>query len=157
MNKKICVDIKGDNHKIAIDKLQFRPSVYGILIEDNKILLLKQWDGYDFPGGGIEIDETIEQALEREFWEETGIKVKQDKLITCETSFFLTPKGKALNSILIYYTVKKISGEISINNIAKSEQEYIGIPEWINLEKIEQLKYYNSIDSIKIIKKAVNL
>jgi hypothetical protein len=37
------------------------------LIENNKILLSKQFDGYDFPGGGVNLDETLEETCAREF------------------------------------------------------------------------------------------
>lgn len=50
----------------------------GVLIHDHKILLVKHkklglWLN---PGGHIEPNELPHQAAEREFWEETGIKVK---------------------------------------------------------------------------------
>jgi len=50
----------------------------GILIVEDKILLIKHkklgiWLP---PGGHIEPDELAHQAAEREFWEETGLKVK---------------------------------------------------------------------------------
>ena len=50
----------------------------GILIHDNKVLLVKHkklgiWLP---PGGHIEPNELAHQAAEREFWEETGLKVK---------------------------------------------------------------------------------
>jgi 8-oxo-dGTP pyrophosphatase MutT (NUDIX family) len=74
MNKKIiCKDIKGNEYAVPVEQLSFRPSVYGIIIQEGKILLSKQWDGYDFPGGGIKLGETIEQALLREVKEETGL------------------------------------------------------------------------------------
>ena len=49
----ICRDLDKREFAVSSDKLVFRPSVYGILIENSKVLLPKQWDGYDFPGGGI--------------------------------------------------------------------------------------------------------
>jgi len=90
IKKIICYDIKGKQHKISSEELSFRPSVYGIIIQDDKILLSKQWDGYDFPGGGVELGETIKNALTREIKEETGLIVKVGKIIACENSFFKT-------------------------------------------------------------------
>jgi 8-oxo-dGTP pyrophosphatase MutT (NUDIX family) len=69
----VCHDHDNQEFIVAPSQLSFRPSAYGILIEDNKVLLSKQWDGYDFPGGGVEVDETLEEAVVREFWEETGL------------------------------------------------------------------------------------
>lgn len=57
--------------------------VRGIILFDDNIILMKRErikEGkkvlyYDFPGGGVEEGETLEQALHREILEELGIKV----------------------------------------------------------------------------------
>ena len=57
----------------------------GIVIKDNKILLVKS--DYDnkiywiLPGGGLHIGESLKGCVKREVFEETGIKVKVGKLI----------------------------------------------------------------------------
>jgi len=57
----------------------------GILIEDNKLLLLKQYvnsdRNYSLPGGTLEEGETLEQCLVREMKEETGLDVKLKRLL----------------------------------------------------------------------------
>lgn len=159
-NKKIvvCRDRDGKKHEVGIDKLKLRVGIYGILIEDGKILLSKQWDGYDFPGGGVKIDEMLDAALIREFFEETGLKIKQGKIIACESSFFKTFFTKRyLNNILIYYLCEKVGGKLSLDNIDEDEKEYISMPEWIDLKDIRGIKFYNSVDSIKIIEKACEM
>jgi len=86
--KIICKDVHGKEYEIAVGQLSFRPSVYGVIIQDGKAFLSKQWgDGYDFPGGGIELGETIEEALKREVKEETGLEVKVGEIIAVENSF----------------------------------------------------------------------
>lgn len=156
--KVACYDIHKKKKTVDSKKLSFNISVYGIIIKDGKILLSKQWDGYDFPGGTIKIGERIEDALEREVWEETGIKVKADKLVGCFDSFFISPyKNKNLHSFTIYYTCKNIKGEISMKNIAPFEKTYIKGAEWISLNKIRKLKFYNSIRSQEFIKKALKI
>ena len=56
-----------------------------ILNEENKMLMVKQHheekDIWMVPGGGIEDGESSFEAAEREVFEETGIKVKTDRLI----------------------------------------------------------------------------
>ncbi len=152
-----CRDIKGKEYLVDSKKVAFRPSVYGILIKQNKILLSRQWDGYDFPGGGIKINETIREALKREFLEETGLRIKPKKLIECQTSFFITPfEEEAVNSILIYFLCAKNSGRISTRNFDKYEKKYAQKAEWIGLSEIENIKFCNSVDSIEIIGKALN-
>ena len=159
MSKKIlCHNTDKEEFEVDSDKFVFRPSAYGILFEDNKILLSKQWDGYDFPGGGVDIHEKVEEAVEREVFEETGIKCKTLETVHCETSFFhpshSKKKGRYWNSVLVYFLAKKISGELSIDNLDDEEKEYAGMPEWIDLGRIDKIKFYNSVDAVEIIKKA---
>lgn len=159
-----CHDINGKLYKVDAKKLIFRPSIYGILIERNKVLLSKQWDGYDFPGGGAEIYETIDDTLTREFWEETGFKVKPVKIIHVNSSFFYplsrnSGKNKTYwNCQLFYVSVKKISGKLSKANFDQYEKEYADLAEWIDIKKLNRLKFYNKLGrqgSIKIIKQAL--
>ena len=50
----------------------------GCLIHQGKVLLIKhkKLNSWLCPGGHIDPDELPHQAAEREFWEETGVKVK---------------------------------------------------------------------------------
>jgi 8-oxo-dGTP diphosphatase len=157
--KIVCRDIQGNTKEVSSDQLTFRPSVYGVLIENNKVLLSKQWGGYDFPGGGIEIRETIEEALKREFFEETGLKIEPIKPIACETSFFYPTHSKKLmgqywNAPLIYFLVTQVGGKISNNYVDEDELGYMDLPEWIELDRIGEIKFYNSVDNAMIIQKA---
>lgn len=154
-----CRDVHGKESEAPINKFKFRPSVYGVLIEDGKILLSRQWDGYDFPGGGIEIDETIEEGLKREFVEETGIQIELIMPIHCETDFFNPDytdkyKGQYWNCIMMYYLVKKVGGELTKDNLCDTEQEYADMPEWMDLDDIYNNKFFNSVDSVKLVENA---
>lgn len=60
-------------------------------------------------------DETLEQALVREFFEETGMNVEAGRVVHAETSFFNPShsskhKDEYWNCPLIYFAVKRISG-----------------------------------------------
>jgi 8-oxo-dGTP diphosphatase len=161
-NKVVCHNLDNEEFEVEADKLIFRPSVYGILIEDNKILLSKQWDGYDFPGGGADKHETLEQALVREFFEETGIRVEAGHVVHAETSFFnpshsTKHKDEYWNCPLIYYTVKRTGGEISKDNFDDEEKNYADLPEWIELDKVSTLRFMNSVDSADVVNKAKDL
>lgn len=59
--------------------------VYGIIIKNNKIVLVKKARGgykgkLDLPGGGIEHTESVEEALERELMEEAGVSILNKEL-----------------------------------------------------------------------------
>ncbi|MFA5155155.1 MAG: NUDIX hydrolase [Patescibacteria group bacterium] len=156
----ICHDIKGNEYEVPPSRLKFRPSVYGVLIEDGQVLLSRQWDGYDFPGGGVEIDETLEEAVAREFWEETGLKVRPLYAFHALTSFFKPmTRGAAApewNCPLIYLLVERIDGELSKDNCDQYESAYLGLPEWLPLDDLLGRKFYNYLGekSIDIIRRA---
>lgn len=156
----ICHDQFGKQYRVSAEKLSFRPSIYGILIEKNKILLSKQWDGYDFPGGGSELHETAEDTVKREFWEETGFKVKPVRLIYAGTSFHYSIVRKQYwNCPFFYFLVKKIGGKLSTVNFDEYEKRYANLAEWIDIGKIGRIKFINSFlgnqGSRKLIKEAL--
>lgn len=60
--------------------------VYGVLIKNNKILLIKKANGpykglLDLPGGTVEFAEDVTTTLERELKEEVGIELTSYKLL----------------------------------------------------------------------------
>jgi len=70
---------------------QFRPSIYGLLIQPERILLVRAppalYGVVGFPGGGIEPGEAPLDALRREFVEETGIEIEPVRLLWATTGF----------------------------------------------------------------------
>lgn len=154
-------DKDGNFHDVPVEDLVFRPSAYGIIIADGKILLSKQWDGYDFPGGGIEISETIHEAVVREVWEETGMNVTVGDVVTCESVFFsfthqeVTQKFHA-NTILIYCLCAVTGGTLSSDHLDADERKYAELAEWVPLSDIRTIRFYNSVDSVKIIDRALH-
>jgi len=62
---------------------KIRVSSRAIIINDDKILLNCFGGGlyFNFPGGGIEENETAKQAVEREVLEETGLTVRVGDLV----------------------------------------------------------------------------
>lgn len=155
-----CVDIDGNWHQTTADMLVFRPSVYGVIIRDGKILLAKQTQGYDFPGGGIEKSELIADALVREVKEETGVDVSVGGLVTVETSLFRgnredNHQQAFFQSILIYYRCDYIGGELTTDNFDEYEKSYGEMPEWVPLDKLADIRFASSIDCHEVVRKAL--
>ncbi|MCU0652707.1 MAG: NUDIX domain-containing protein [Candidatus Pacebacteria bacterium] len=152
-NKKvICKDKDGNDYEIAAQQLKFRPSVYGVIVRDGKILLSRQWDGYDFPGGGVNLGERIEEALRREVWEETGFEVRPSGLLTCVDDFHkMTFDGTYVQSILVYYSCVITGGELTKENFdaAAREIDYMNLAEWVDLADIGKVRLYNPIRDVK--------
>ncbi len=91
---------------------KLRVRVCGICIENNKILLVKHTSqgGKSLwipPGGGLEFDENVMSCLEREFLEETGLKIKMEKLL-CINEF----KEKKIHAIELFFKVSVLGGRL---------------------------------------------
>jgi len=65
--------------------LDIKVRVTGILIENERLLLVKQRvndsRGWSLPGGTLEPGETIEECIIREMKEETGLNTEIEKLL----------------------------------------------------------------------------
>ena len=58
-------------------------SVAGIVVDDkDRVLVIQRRDNghWEPPGGVLELDETPEQGVQREVFEETGVRVEVDRL-----------------------------------------------------------------------------
>lgn len=88
--------------------------IYGICVQNGKVLMIKKGRGpykglLDLPGGKIEPGETFQQALYREFDEETGAKVLDYKpLCVSEYQCQWVNEGeqKAFHHVAIYNVVE---------------------------------------------------
>jgi len=150
-----CRTIEGEIKEFPVSELSFRPSVYGVAIKDGKVLLSPQWDGYDIPGGGVDLGELITDTLVREVKEETGLEVKPLRVLLVQDDFFFHPyKKKPLQTPLIYFLCEVVGGEISDKGFDEHEKKYAKKAEWMPLDKVPSLKFYNPINSPKLIKDA---
>lgn len=87
-------DRKGNYHEKPENiRSKKRESANGIYIKDGKVLLVKpSWVNiWEFPGGGKESNESLIEALKREFSEETGceiIKFDENPIYQIDTKFY---------------------------------------------------------------------
>lgn len=106
-----------------------------VVFNENKEILMqlrsdyKQWG---FPGGGIELGETLEETAKRELEEETGLILDSLKLIDLmsgEETYRVYPNGDKVYDVTAIYEVTKYHGEIKIN-----DDESLGF-KWFNLNE----------------------
>ena len=62
---------------------QFRIAVSALIFDEGRILLAlrRDIDWWNLPGGGMEIGETVDEALRREVYEETRLEVVIERLV----------------------------------------------------------------------------
>lgn len=95
--------------KSYMNRLRVRSS--GLLVENNSLLLVEVlspitnlWTWIP-PGGGVEFGETLEEAAQREFLEETGLKVSVSSRIHFDQ--IIEPP---IHAIEFYFVVQKQGG-----------------------------------------------
>lgn len=151
-------DVFGKSHQVSVSELSWRPSVYGIVIDDGKVLLSPQFgDKFDLPGGGVDLGEDLEAAVMREVKEETGIDVEVIKLVTVKSSLFASVHGdgKTYHSILIYYLCNKVGGKISDEGFDEYEKQYAGLAQWVSLSEVDTINIASTLDYRPIVKEAM--
>lgn len=159
MQQVTTKDVYGKKHQVDAALLKWRPSAYGIVFKDNKVLLVPQFQGkYDVPGGGAEITETIEETVLREVYEETGLTVKIRQIIGVKQSFFSSTHDKAstqhYNSLLFYYLCEYVSGEVSTDGFDEEEIHYAQEAQWVPLDKLDDIELASTVDYKDLIRKA---
>lgn len=114
----------------------------GICIENDQVLMighhaiLGETIFWSPPGGGVEVGETAEEALKREFLEETGLEIKVGKLLLMN-EFVALP----LHGIELFFEAKIVSGKLVLGQDPEmnSEQQLIQKIAWMSLDEIKSL------------------
>lgn len=147
MKTIITEDLFGGKHEAKVADLHLSVHVYGMAIENGKALVVPQKGGYDWPGGTMELGETLAETLKRECREETGLELEPVKLVGAYTSFFHhVYKHVDTQGILMFYLAKVVGGEISSANFSDYERDYAMEAQWIPLEELKKLHHVCSVD-----------
>nr|MBI1229867.1 NUDIX domain-containing protein [Cytophagales bacterium] len=120
---------------------RLRTRVNGILIEDQKILMINHYMGegkffWNVPGGGMKYGSSAPDNLAREFQEETGLEVAVgDYLFVHE---FLRPP---LHAVELFFEVKKMGGNLlkGIDPELDAEHQVIADLRFLSVEEIQQI------------------
>ena len=86
-------------------ELRFPVSVKGVLIEDDRVvLLLNEREEWELPGGRLESGEDPTVCLEREFFEELGVEVVVEGILDCWL-YRVLPEKEVL---IVTYAVRRM-------------------------------------------------
>ena len=115
------------------------------LVEDgNKILLQNRvkedWKGYTLPGGHVEKDESFVDAVIREMKEETGLDIKNPKLVGVKQ--FPIEYGRY---VVFLFKTNEYSGDLLSSNEGKME--------WVHYDKLKDI---NTVDDFEDLLKVMN-
>lgn len=101
-----------------------RPTAFGLVLHEARMACVRVDRGdrsyFDLPGGAVDGEETEEQALVREFLEETGMSVRPVARICEAAQFFRRSDGKPLNNVGGFWLAELVS----VDPAAKVEADH---------------------------------
>jgi 8-oxo-dGTP pyrophosphatase MutT (NUDIX family) len=133
------------------DDYVFSYRVAGLLVHNNKILLQRLINdtAYALPGGHVELGETNEETLIREFKEEINANVRVVSLQWVGEIFFPWPSGnKPCHQICLYYKI-----ELTDDKCIPLQGAFLGIEQledgsfklefsWVDIDRISDIELY---------------
>jgi mutator protein MutT len=122
-----------------MNKLHIVTAVAVIRRDDGRILLLKRRDDekvypghYTFPGGKVEDNETITEALNKEVMEECGLSLRHGIVLIKEKAIG-RPDGQTSKSLSFLCSVVD-------ENVRLDEQDFTDY-KWVNLDELRELQH----------------
>lgn len=114
-------------------------AVYALLYnkDNNQVLMVNNKDNnsWTLPGGAVEDNETLEQAIIREVQEETNLLVKIGDIVSINERFFEEDK---IHAIFFTFSAEIIGGNISIQY-----PDEISKIEWVDINIANELMPYH--------------
>ena len=122
-------------------KTRLRLAVRGLLLLDNRLLLVNAWPGGKSdllcaPGGGVEPHQSLPDNLIREFHEETGLTVQvRDPVLVNE---FHSPDN-AFHQVDVYYRCRLLAGDP--HGEWEDPEGIVTERHWVTREEIATLRF----------------
>ena len=111
-----------------------------LVFNENKELLLNlrsDTNDWGIPGGGKELNETLEECAIRELKEETNLDTSDLELVTVLSGneyYYKYPNNDEVDCVIILYQVKKYSGKLNINDGESTKLKFFSLD---NLPELE--------------------
>ena len=136
MNKDLCVKTEGGILNIRVG---------AIIMRDDKFLMVEndRFDHLYSVGGRIKFGETAEQAVVREVFEETGVRMEVDRLGFVHENFFpgdsLAKRGNIVHELSFFFYMKVPADfePVCMSFTEGQDKEFL---EWISAD--DERKYY---------------
>jgi 8-oxo-dGTP pyrophosphatase MutT (NUDIX family) len=139
-----CDAFLGGVKSVPVEKLSFRPSVYGVIRDGERVLLLRTRNThkYALPGGGVELGETLEDALRREVREETGIEISEARFHAFREQFFYyDPLDEAFQCFLFFYRCKPATLEVCDDS--QVDDGEVEKPRWVRVDDLRAEDFHS--------------
>ena len=109
-----------------------------IIVQNGKLLTANSADIpglYYTIGGAIRLNETSEEAIIREVYEEVGVKLEVERPVFINERYLLV-KGRKCHEIVFYYLMKSdVALEVSNGTVTDQQQETL---HWLPLTELDK-------------------
>lgn len=136
------------------DKGKFNYRVGAIIIEDKKVLMVKNDSApyYYSVGGRVKLNETSEEAVVRETFEETGIEFEIDRLAFIHEHFFNEEITKEHYHELAFFYLMKVPDNMNLVCNSVGEQGTKEYLHWLPIEELDNYHVYPEFFKNKLSK-----
>lgn len=124
---------------IDTDQGVFSYRVGALIINNDKLLAAKHknHDCYYTVGGKVKMNETSEQAIMREVYEETGFHFAIDKLVFIQERFFVFSKQN--HHEIVFFYLMKSNTDINIGEHTYTDQGEQETLHWLPIRDLNQI------------------
>jgi ADP-ribose pyrophosphatase YjhB (NUDIX family) len=147
---KLGTKLEGGRERIACSECSyiffgdFSIGVGGVVIRDGKALLIRRgvepfagW--WQIPGGYAEHDEEIEQAVEREVFEESGVRARALRVLGIRNSLGKPGTGQPSTNVYVIFLMEPLEGEAQMDGGESTGADFFSIDEIEGMEKAQNL------------------
>lgn len=139
--------------KTETGKLNIR--VAAIIIHDDKVLMVKDTSPYYYSvGGRVKVNETSEEAVVREVFEETGLKLEIDRLGFIHENFFVEDVTKEQFHEISFFYYMKNNEDMNIKFSTFTESGVDINLHWIPLKQVANTYLYPEFFKTKLNSKS---
>ncbi len=128
-----------------------RLAAYAVITDDQGRVLLALWNEgsrrqWTMPGGGVELDEGVEQAVVREVREETGYDVVAGALLGVDTYVLpphrrLNDSNRSLKAVRTVFRAEIVGGELTPERDGSTDEA-----RWFTLDEVRRLDRVSIVD-----------